>query len=626
MLPIYHFGRRLSRLSTLFAVFVLSTLGLSAQEFVNPIIIPPLIESDDTAYHLIAVETFHNFNPMGTDSLNTLVPAFAFVDADNPTANTILGPTIQWDYLSNLTPRVTNGLSETTTCHWHGAHVPQYADGGPHQRIQPGEDWNIEFPVLDKSATMWYHPHAMDLTYRHVQMGMSGMIYVEDPVDDPQLSFVHMILPTEYGVDDIPLIVQTKQFIENDLGELQINASFPPGYKSDYAYMVNGRIDPVLEVPADMLRLRVLNGDSKFAFNFGLSRDPAGNVDQDFHLIATDAGYTTRSHEKSRLLMAPGERTEWLVDLRNREGDSIYLWNYANGIPEDVIGSTMLTDSFAQNRALLKIKIGPSTQPSSPIIGFPIPVYTDPEKPTMDMVSNTRTKVFRRDTFIRMRDDGSLDTIRLYNIDSTLMDMTVVNDVVMLDSTEIWTIKNESNRAHPWHIHDIHFWVTEIKEDGEPLSPGSYPELFDGPKDNVLVMPGWELSYIATFDDYGTGIRFDSSYMYHCHILPHEDQGMMGQFVVWNGNPLTSTEEPTEINRDMKVFPNPSNGDAYLEGSSTETSIIYVFNAAGSLVRTLQLPPFDGVMHLELSGLQKGMLILDWRSTEGRAVKRVITR
>ncbi|MEM9836630.1 MAG: multicopper oxidase domain-containing protein, partial [Bacteroidota bacterium] len=187
-------------------------------------------------------------------------------------------------------------------------------------------------------------------------------------------------------------------------------------------------------------------------------------------------------------------------------------------------------------------------------------------------------------------------------------------------------IKNESNRAHPWHIHDIHFWVTEIKEDGEPLSPGDYPEIFDGPKDNVLVMPDWELSYIATFDDYGTGIRFDSSYMYHCHILPHEDQGMMGQFVVWNGDPLTSTDNPTNITRDMKVFPNPSSGDAYLEGSSTETSIIYVFNAAGSLIRTLQLPPFDGVMQLELSGLQKGMLILDWRSEEGRAVKRLITR
>lgn len=600
--------------------FLLTFSGIHAQEYVNPLVIPPLIESSNTDYHLIATETSHNFNPMGSDSLNVPVPAFAFVDADKPTANTILGPTIQWDYLSNLTPRVTNNLPESTTCHWHGAHVPQYADGGPHQRIQPGDDWNIAFPVLDKSATMWYHPHAMDLTYRHVQMGMAGMLYVEDPEDDDILSFWHDVFPTNYGVDDIPLIVQTKQFIRNEVDEIVINSTFPPGYKSDYTYMINGHMDPVVQVGADMIRLRVLNGDSKFSFNFGISSTPDGSMRENFQLIATDAGYTATTHAMQEILMSPGERTEWLIDLRGRAGDVLYLFNYADGIPESVIGSTMLTDNFAQNRGILKIEIGPATT-SSAIIGFPLNIYEDPERPTMDMVSNTRTKVFRRDMF---EINGQMKN--LYNIDSTLMDMMVVNDVVMLDSTEIWTIKNISDRAHPWHIHDIHFYVTEILADGVALNPDDYPEVFSGPKDNVLVMPGWELSYIATFDDYGTDIEASNSYMFHCHILPHEDQGMMGQFVVWDGINPSSTENPYEVMRDMKLFPNPASGDVYLEGRSSETSIVRVFNAGGSLIRVLQLPPFDGVMQLEVSGLQKGMLILDWQSTEGRAVQRVMTR
>ena len=152
---------------TLLFVFLCAT-GLRAQEFVNPILIPPIINDDN--YHLNVIETEHNFNPNGSDSLNTMVKTFAFEDANNPGTTSILGPTLTWNYLNDLTPTVTNNLTEVTTCHWHGAHVPQFADGGPHQRIQPGDTWNPFFKVLDKPASMWYHPHAMDLTYRHVQM------------------------------------------------------------------------------------------------------------------------------------------------------------------------------------------------------------------------------------------------------------------------------------------------------------------------------------------------------------------------------------------------------------------------------------------------------------------------
>lgn len=605
---------------TLVLFTALAITPVMAQEFVNPIQIPPLISQDD--YHLNVIDTMHNFNPNGTDSLNTLVNTFAFEDANNPGTTSILGPTIAWNYLHDLTPKVTNKISEVTTCHWHGAHVPQFADGGPHQRIQPGDTWAPFFKVLDKSATMWYHPHAMGLTYRHVQMGLSGMIYVEDPVDgmdDPNTTFWHDIFPNDYGVDDFPLIFQTKKFMRDDDGNIAIDTA--NGFSSDYTYMVNGIVDPVLTVPQGMVRLRMLNGDGKFSFNFTFHNADGSSFPA--QMIATDAGYTQRSHQIDDILMSPGERTEWLLDLRGMpEGQTLYVRNNVSGMPggpRDIIGNSSTTGGYATDRDLLKIVVGPTLGPLSAIIGFPINI-TPSEQPPLSDVTRERTKTFRRDLF-------DVNPRPLYNIDSTLMNMMVVNDVVKVDSTELWTIDNQTDRAHPWHIHDIHFWVTEIKDSFDvSLDRNDYPELFDGPKDNVLVRPGWKLSYIATFDDFGTEVRFDSSYMYHCHILPHEDNGMMGQFVVWNGIgqgwPTSVEEELTNIR--MTVYPNPAREVLFLDGTSTRESELRFIDMNGRLIKALRLPAFDGAIELSADGLPPGMLIMDWQTHEGRGVSKVM--
>ncbi len=595
--------------------FVLSSVGLRAQEFVNDILIPPLITEDD--YHLNVIETEHNFNPNGSDTLNTMVKTFAFEDANNPGTTTILGPTLTWNFQNDLTPSVTNNLSEVTTCHWHGAHVPQFADGGPHQRIQPGDTWNPFFEVLDKPATMWYHPHAMDLTYRHVQMGLSGIIIVQDPIVDPDQSFWHDIFPTDYGVDDFPLIFQTKKFMRDSAGNVAIQAD--AGFKEDYYYMVNGIVDPVLNAPADMVRIRLLNGDGKFAFNLQVTNEDGSPFPA--QLIATDAGYVTRTYRKDSILMSPGERNEMLLDLRGLQGRTLYIRNSVAGIPAGIIGNSALTNNYAQDRNLLKIVVG-AQNTISPIIGFPLNLPPS-EEPPLTQVTRKRTKTLRRDRF-------DVSNTPLYNIDSTLMDMMVVNDVVKVDSTELWTIDNKTDRGHPWHIHDTHFWVTEIIDaDGSPLNEADYPELFDGPKDNVLVQPGWKLTYIASFPDFGTQVAPDSSYMYHCHILPHEDRGMMGQFVVWNG---IGTGWPTAVRDNalstirMEVFPNPAREVLYLDGTTARESTLKFIDLNGRLVKELRLPAFDGAIELGTSGLPSGMLIMDWQTHEGRGISRVLLK
>jgi bilirubin oxidase len=606
--------------STIFLLLGLSTLMVSqapAPKFLNDIIIPPMIVNPDS-YDLDLIRSIHNFNPHDpADSLNG-VSTFAFEDFNNPGATTILGPTLRWRYKHMLDPSVLNLLDEVSTCHWHGAHVPQKADGGPYQMIEPDTLWTPEFQVLDKSATMWYHPHAMDLTYKHVQMGLSGIIIVEDPVDDPAdpdddiLAAIHDILPTNYGVNDFPLIFQTKKFEADANGQMQIKAT--GGFKDGYEYMVNGIIDPVLNVPADMVRLRVLNGDGKFSFNFSFG-DENGNPGP-AQLIATDAGYTDRSYQIAELLMAPGERTEWLLDLRGRQGDVIYVRNNVSTMPDGIIGDGSTTNGYSVDRNLLKIVIGPSVGPPSPIIAFPIALHPS-EAPDVSEATNTRTKKFLKGVFQNSMGDG------IFSIDSSLMDMTVVNDVVNLDATEIWTLDNQTDIAHPWHIHDIHFWVTEvIDSNGVALNKNDYPQIFAGPKDNVLVQPGWKLSYITTFSDFGTAVLPTNSYMYHCHILPHEDRGMMGTFVVWDGS--TDVEEDELSTTEMSVMPNPAQGVVYLRGASSKSSTLRFISMNGQVLKEMSLPSFNGAIQLDVNDLPEGMLILDWTTTEGHATSKVM--
>ncbi|MEM9549483.1 MAG: multicopper oxidase domain-containing protein [Bacteroidota bacterium] len=620
-----------------FLAFMCLLVGANAQEapppkFINKLEVPPLIVyNPQGSYDLDAIQTTHDFNPdIPNDPLNG-VTTFCFEDFNNPGTTTILGPTINWQYKANLNPSVLNRLDERTTCHWHGAHVPNTADGGPYQMIMADQLWEPEFQVLDKSATMWYHPHAMGLTYKHVQMGMSGMIYVEDPVDDPSdpdddiLAAIHDILPTDYNGNDFPLIFQTKFFeFDSTTNRMQIKSEL--GFKKDYEYMVNGIIDPVMDAPANMIRLRLLNGDGKYSFNFKFTRDDGSTFPA--QMIATDAGYMDRSYQLPEILMAPGERTEWLLDLRGLEGDTLYVRNMVSTIPgadlpctnngqRGIIGDSCTTQGYAADRDLLRIVVGPSN-PSyvSPIIGFPINLYPS-EAPPLSEVDNTRTKTFRKDNFGA---DGNL-----FNIDSTLMNMMVVNDVVRLDDTEVWTIDNTTNVGHPWHIHDIHFWVTEvIDENGDALNPDDYPEIFKGPKDNVLVQPFWKVSYITTFADYGVADPTDptNSYMYHCHILPHEDKGMMGTFVVWDGTPVNVDE--TAETAIMQVYPNPAQDVIYMQGASTKVSTLNFISLDGQLIKSMSLPAFEGAIQIDVDQLPKGMVILDWQRHEGRATSRVM--
>lgn len=205
----------------------------------------------------------------------------------------ILGPTIILHKNQNVTINVNNQLSDTTTIHWHGLHISPQNDGGPHIYIPPGETWSPQFTVLDWASTYWYHPHLHHFTNEHVSKGISGFIIVRDEYESS------LNLPRRYGIDDFPLVIQTKSFDNNN--QILFDNPF------DTTLMVNATIDPYLNVPAQVVRLRLLNGSSERSFNLGFTNN------KPFHQIASDGGLLSNSLNLTRLLLSPGERAEILI-------------------------------------------------------------------------------------------------------------------------------------------------------------------------------------------------------------------------------------------------------------------------------------------------------------------------
>jgi bilirubin oxidase len=140
--------------------------------------------------------------------------------------------------------------------HWHGLHVSAKNDGGPHTVIEAGDVWSPSFTVLDNAATYWYHPHLQEHTEEQVTKGAAGFIIVRDN-EEAQLE-----LPRTYGVDDFPIAIQSRAFDTDN--------QFLDSTALDDVILCNGTWDPYLEVPAQVFRLRLLNGSTERVFNFEL--------------------------------------------------------------------------------------------------------------------------------------------------------------------------------------------------------------------------------------------------------------------------------------------------------------------------------------------------------------------
>ncbi|WP_370190933.1 multicopper oxidase family protein [Qipengyuania sp.] len=417
-----------------------------------------------------------------------------------------LGPTLEMRRGERVRFEVDNELAEGATVHWHGFELPATADGGPHQLIQPGERWSPSFEVRQRASLYWYHSHMHRRTGPQVYAGLAAAIYVRDDEED------RLGLPSDYGVDDIPLIVQDR--VIDGSGRLIYPIGMHAqmmGVRGDEIF-VNGTPNAVFEAKTGQLRLRILNGSNARFYSFSLEGG------EPMQLIASDGGLLDRSHSVRSIALAPGERAQVIVDLS--EGYPLRLIASSPDMgmmgrrSGGMMGGGMMARRNDQGESgqpfrVLDIRPSGSTRAQS------LPSQLAALAP-LDPSQAVRTRRFTLD--MGMMGSGM-------SINAAAMDMDVINERIPVGQWEIWEIANASMMAHPFHIHNVQFRV--IDRDGRPPPP-----LETGFKDTVIVNPREQVRLLLRFEEHTDP---DWPYMYHCHILEHEDAGMMGQFVVVKG-------------------------------------------------------------------------------------------
>jgi FtsP/CotA-like multicopper oxidase with cupredoxin domain len=395
-----------------------------------------------------------------------------------------LGPTLVAARGERVRVDVRNSLDVPTTVHWHGMHLPAEMDGGPHQMIEPDATWSPEWEVDQQAATLWYHPHPHGETESHVARGLAGLFLVQDEQE------AALPLPREYGVDDVPVIVQDSGFSAD--GRREDPQQGFAGRLGD-ELIVNGTRGPFLEVHDELVRLRLLNASTARAYAFGWSDG------RPIELIATDGGLLEASVELDRVMLSPGERAEVLV--RVAPGERVTLQSVMTpelaGMNPSIAASNGITDAFDVLEVRAADRLDPAPEVPEQLADVP-PVDTDD-------IATTRTFTL----------DG-------FQINGDQMAMDRVDETVTVDTTERWIVENTSQMPHSFHVHDVQFRIASI--DGSPPPP----ELA-GWKDTIFARPETRYELVLRFEDYADP---DTPYMYHCHLLWHEDQGMMGQFAV----------------------------------------------------------------------------------------------
>jgi len=411
----------------------------------------------------------------------------------------VLGPVVRFRRGDEVGMTVQNSLDIDTTVHWHGLLVPGDVDGGPHQIIKSGGTWRSRLKIEQPASTAWFHPHLHHDTARQVYMGLTGLIIVEDGSD------ARLGLPRTYGIDDLPIIVQDRSF-DSD-GSLLYDRDPDPqtiqyGLRGS-AIIVNGIVGPVAKVPSGLVRLRILNAAN--AQNYDLRFSDR----REFWVIASDAGFLSAPVSMRQLRISPAERFEILVDFADRHPVMLETG------PDTLMGIFGAVSEDSTSEFVPIVRFEPSAAPAS-VKEFPDRLV---DLPSADSNRAIRHREFLLDSGIcggqRPTEMGMLPGMC---INGKTHDMARIDVETALGTLEVWKIVSRG-MAHPFHVHGASFRILSLS--GTPT-----PAHLAGWKDVVLVED--EVELLIAFSHPATR---EHPFMYHCHILEHEDAGMMGQYV-----------------------------------------------------------------------------------------------
>jgi spore coat protein A len=388
--------------------------------------------------------------------------------------------------------------------HLHGGHVPPEADGYPEWTLLPGEQKEFDYPNEQRAATLWYHDHAMGITRLNVYMGLAGFYLLRDD-EEAALALPH-------GDHEIPIVIQDRSF--NPDGSLRYPAEFEESFFGDNL-VVNGKVSPFLHVDHGSYRFRLLNGSTSRTYTLALSNGYY------FYLVGNDGGLLPESYPTHSLTLMPGERADIVVEFRYMS-DSVVLKNSAvSPFPGGGSGPD-LTD-------VLKFIVDDAPGVSTPVPMSLSKITSLPEK------NAARTRDFALDRVnpddmqpAAMPSDpqcaGSMFEINDHGWDE-------IDEKPHLGTTEIWRFINHTGITHPMHLHGVSFQVLDRQSghlSGEDVIPQGDPQQPDpleaGWKDTVEVGPFEIVRVLVPFDD------FAGDFPYHCHLIEHEDHGMMRQY------------------------------------------------------------------------------------------------
>lgn len=468
-----------------------------------PLPIPPLIDgTSGEAIDLQIRSGMWSFKP------GVMTPTLGF-------NQDYLGPTIRTRRNSELNLSYHNSLTESVAVHGHGLHVPGDVDGGPQLEIAPGDKWQPRLSIVQPAATCWYHSHTHGRTGHQVYHGLAGMIVIEDEMTDA------LDLPRRYGIDDLPVIIQDRTFDAQGRLVYSLNDAGEDGWLGE-TVVINGAIAPVAKVPAGKVRLRLLNGANARFYILAFADK------RTFYKIASDGGLLSAPVPLTAMEMSPGERCEIIVDL-------------SDGKPAELL--TLFEDEFDEDEegivSSLRDLMGQSEKPLPPpsltlqadrrLSANTAPL---PEK-LASIIRPRESEITRTRDFLLAMEEGdghgthgghgssgghaAMDM----TINGAAMDMNVINEEVRRGVWERWRIRSDQG-AHPFHVHGCSFLIERMEGAAAPPDQS-----------------GWKDTVVLDDDDWSEIIvRFDHPasaqypYMYHCHILEHEDRGMMGQFTV----------------------------------------------------------------------------------------------
>ena len=408
-----------------------------------------------------------------------------------------------------------------TVVHLHGANVDWESDGHPEAWYTNNYEYVgqtfkrkvYEYTNHQPGATLWYHDHAIGITRLNVYAGLAGFYIIRDKLEEK------LNLPS--GKYEIPLLIQDRSFNEDgslfypDNATPPVTAPLPstPSFFFGETIAVNGKLWPYLEVEPVKYRFRLLNGSNTRGYDFRL--DNGGKFTQ----IGSDLGLLRHPVEIESFIMEPAERMDLIIDFSQYKGQEITLINTAPG------GLGPPHTDF-----IMKFKVGNSCKvKDKSTIPHELFPYHD---------INPALATRQRTMTLSEIDDPHYEGRTMHVLNNSMWH-DPCTEIVDKDSIEIWHIHNTFQFPHPVHVHLVNFKIlgrkpvsqADFHEDGsyifDPSNPKDYENLIPpldfekGLKDTVRAEPGQVTSIVMHFKEH-TG-----NYVWHCHILEHEDNDMM---------------------------------------------------------------------------------------------------